>query len=246
MITLEQIYATIDATWPAARFEARGPWTLRDGQGGGKRVSAASTVQDDVTDQDVADAVAGQAAMGQAPLFMIREGQAALDAKLATLGYETIDASVAYAASVADLTAVPLPRVTVLPHWEPLVLTREIWGKGGIGPARVAVMMRATGPRVALLGRNREQPAGAAFVAVSDGIAMLHALEILPEHRREGMGQWFMRGAAAWAADQGAHTLAVICTRANAGANALYASLGMQAVGGYHYRHLPEERGSRD
>ncbi|NKW78995.1 GNAT family N-acetyltransferase, partial [Rhodobacteraceae bacterium R_SAG7] len=39
-----------------------------------------------------------------------------------------------------------------------------------------------------------------------------------------------------WAAEQGATELAVLCTRANAGANALYARLGMQQAGGYHYR----------
>jgi GNAT superfamily N-acetyltransferase len=65
---------------------------------------------------------------------------------------------------------------------------------------------------------------------------MLHALEILPHQRRKGMGVWMMRQAAYWAAEQGATELAVLCTRANAGANALYARLGMQQSGGYHYR----------
>ena len=65
---------------------------------------------------------------------------------------------------------------------------------------------------------------------------MLHALEVLPHQRRKGVGVWMMRQAAYWAADQGAEELVVICTRANTGANALYASLGMRAVGQYHYR----------
>ena len=135
-----------------------------------------------------------------------------------------------------------VPRVTVLPHWEPLAMAREIWASGGIGPARVDVMHRVQGPRVALLGRFKDKPAGIAFVGMHGSVAMLHALEVLPHQRRNGMGQWFMRAAAIWAKQNGADTLSVICTRANTGANALYTSLGMQAVGGYHYRHLPDQK----
>ena len=66
--------------------------------------------------------------------------------------------------------------------------------------------------------------------------AMLHALEILSHQRRKGVGVWMMRQAAYWAAEQGATELAVLCTRANKGANALYGGLGMTQAGGYHYR----------
>jgi hypothetical protein len=45
-----------------------------------------------------------------------------------------------------------------------------------------------------------------------------------------------MRAAAFWAQEQGAQTLSVICTKANAGANGLYQTLGMAIVGEYHYR----------
>ncbi len=241
MITADRIFATIDGTWPAARFLCRGPWMLRDGQGGGKRVSAASTTET-VTDADIAQAVADMAALGQPPLFMVRGTDDPLDAQLAALGYAVVDPSIAYAAPVDVLTDIPLPRVTVLPHWAPLAITREIWASGGIGPARVAVMERATGPRTALLGRYNDKPAGAAFVAMHEKTAMLHALEILPHQRQQGMGKWFMRAAAIWARDNGADTIAVICTKANTGANALYTSLGMQAVGGYHYRYLPDQK----
>ena len=69
---------------------------------------------------------------------------------------------------------------------------------------------------------------------------MVHALEILPHQRRQGLGRWMMRGAAIWAAEQGAQTMAVLCTCDNAGANALYCGLGMDPAGGYHYRQLAE------
>jgi len=49
-----------------------------------------------------------------------------------------------------------------------------------------------------------------------------------------------MRQAAHWAQTHGAAWMAVLCTQANAGANGLYASLGMQVVGQYHYRILSD------
>lgn len=242
-IAPQTLYDAIDATWPAASFRRLGDWTLREGQGGGKRVSAATTEATSATDADIRAAEAAMREMGQTPLFMIRAGQSALDARLGTLGYAVIDPVVAYACAVDALTDVPMPPVCVLPVWEPLQIMLEIWSAGGIGPGRIAVMNRAAGPKTGLLGRADDKPAGAAFVAMHGNIAMLHALEILPHQRRKGLGRWFMRQAAFWTRDQGGDTLAVICTRANTGANALYASLGMQVVGQYHYRHLPSEKG---
>ncbi len=232
--------ALIDGTWPAARFVRAGPFTLREGQGGGSRVSAA-TAEGPATEADIDAAEAGMRAMGQVPIFMLREGEDDLDARLAARGHEIFDPVNAWACPVAQLTDIPLPRVTVLPIWEPLAIMREIWAGGGIGPARLAVMQRARGPKTGLLARFNDKPGGVAFVAIHDGAAMVHALEILPHQRRQGLGKWMMRGAAFWAAEQGAQTLAVLCTRANAGANALYSSLGMKIVGRYHYRRPAKE-----
>jgi len=65
---------------------------------------------------------------------------------------------------------------------------------------------------------------------------MAHALEITPQNRRKGLAAWIMRQAAHWAKANGAVWMSVLCTQANDGANGLYASLGMQVVGQYHYR----------
>ncbi|MCB1363329.1 MAG: GNAT family N-acetyltransferase [Rhodobacteraceae bacterium] len=243
----------MDATWPAARYEKVGPFTLREGRGGGSRVSAATVDNTDPARPDAGGiepvqidaAEAAMYNMDQTPLFMIRPGDAALDAQLDARGYELFDPVIAYACPVAQLTDIPLPRVTAFAIWEPLAIMREIWAAGGIGPARLAVMERAEGPKTGLLGRWDEKPGGAAFVAVHDGAAMLHALEILPHQRNKGLGKWMVRGAAFWAAENGAGTLAAVCTRANAAANALYASLGMAVVGQYHYRRDTTEKDSQ-
>ena len=56
-----------------------------------------------------------------------------------------------------------------------------------------------------------------------------------------GLDFFALAAAAFWAAEQGASQLSVICTEANVAANGLYASLGMPAMGHYHYRILKTE-----
>lgn len=234
------IFAVIDGTWPAARLESCGPFTLRVGQGGGNRVSAATLDAPYGTD-DLAGAEDAMRSLGQRPLFMIRPQDKELDTALQARGYAVRDGVRIYTCPVARLCDLPLPRVTVFTIWRPLAIMREIWATGGTGPQRLAIMERATGPKTGLLARYNEKPGGTGFVAMHQGTAMLHALEILPPQRQQGLGGWMMRGAALWAAEQGARTMSVICTAENSGANALYASLGMDAVGHYHYRYIPSE-----
>lgn len=238
---LAEIFDVIDGTWPAARYDTCGPFTLRDGQNGGNRVSAA-TVNGEFTPDDLPRAEVAMRALGQEPLFMIRPNDTALDTALAARGYAIRDEVMIYTCPIEHLCDRPLPRVTVFNIWQPLAIMVEIWAKGGIGPGRLAVMDRAHGPKTGLLARYNEKPGGAAFVAIHDGIAMVHALEILPHQRAQGLGGWVMRGAALWAREQGAHRFSVVCTTANTGANALYRSLGMDCVATYHYRHIPKER----
>lgn len=225
----------VDGTWPAAGYQRLGPLQLRQGQGGGSRVSAASALGE-VTEADIERAEGAMRGFGQRPLFCLRPGDEALDRQLAGRGYDVLDPVNIYACPAEQLTDTPIPRVTVFSIWPPLAIMAEIWATGGIGPERIAIMERANGPKTGQLLRNRDQPAGTGFTAIHKGVAMVHALEILPDHRRQGLGRWAMRAAALWALDNGAQTLSVICTKANAGANGLYRALGMQCVSEYHYR----------
>jgi GNAT superfamily N-acetyltransferase len=234
MITPQALFDAIDGTWPAAAKTMIGPFTIRDGQGGGKRVSAA-TAQGPATRADIMAAEAAMRARAQSPLFMIRDTDAALDAALAARGYQIIDPTNGYAAPTAMLTDIAVPPVTAFAIWEPLAIMAEIWAKGGIGPQRLDVMARAQ-VKTGLLARWNEKPAGAAFVAVHDGIAMVHAVEVLEHQRRQGVAQWIMRRAAFWARDHGADTVSVLTTASNGAANALYQHLGFMPAGGYHYR----------
>ncbi len=239
MSTDPLFYDVVEATWPAAAVIAQGAVTLREGQGGGSRVSAA-TAEGPLSDDDLAAAEAAMRRLGQQPLFMVRDGQDVLDAQLDARGYCVKDPVNLWTCPVAKLTDVKIPRVTTFAMWEPLAICREIWEAGGIGAERQAIMARAEVPKTAILARNDDKPAGAAFVGIHASVAMVHAVEILPFQRRKGMGAWIMRQAAVWGAQNGADRLAALCTKENAGANGLYASLGMELAGGYHYRVLPE------
>jgi GNAT superfamily N-acetyltransferase len=116
----------------------------------------------------------------------------------------------------------------------------EIWAAGGVGPSRLAVMARAPEPRAYILGRLGDRPAGCGFVALHGPVAMLHALEVAPAARRQGLGAQMTLGAAAWARTRGAATLALAVTRGNAAALGLYRRLGLAEADWYHYRVAPQ------
>ncbi|MBY6201483.1 GNAT family N-acetyltransferase [Maritalea mobilis] len=236
----ERLARVIAETWPPERVEAVGPFKVAHGGGGGNRVSAARLADatsdgSEVTPAQIAVVADAQRAIGQEALFMVPGHQTGLDAVLEAEGYTTRDETVALAIAAGEMAAPP-PRVTCFDIWPPLAVQEEIWAEGGIGPSRLAVMHRADGAKTSLFGRIGDRPAGTAFVAISDGVAMLHALEVLPRARRQGLAGHMMRAAAHWAAEQGAETFAVLVTRKNSPALGLYASLGMNPVGQYHYR----------
>lgn len=236
-LSLPEAFALIDATWPAAAVHQLGPFTLREGRGAGSRVSSAS-LEAPYTQADLEAVIAAHRALGQVPKFQIRPGlpgNDALDADLAARGYEVADATVIHTAPVETLAG-EVPPVTAFAHWPPLAIARELWESEGIGAARQAVMARAAGPKACVLGRKQDRAAGAMFIGLSGERAMIHALVVLPEMRRLGLARAMIHEGARWAAEAGAREIALVVTRANVGANALYLSMGMVEAGGYHYR----------
>lgn len=231
------LFQALEATWPSASTRRAGALTLRDGAGGGKRVSAATTIGGTVGSDDLAAAEAAMRGWGQAPLFRIGPKDDTFDSLLAAQGYAACDHTLFYAAPVAALAAPPAP-VTLFTIWPPLQIIRDIWSERGIGTSRQEVMARAADPKTAFVARASDRAAGAAFAACHGQIAMLHAVEVLPGLRRKGAARTMVTGAAWWAQRQGMHWLALAVTRDNAPARALYAALGMQQCCGYHYRTL--------
>lgn len=235
----KKLYAIIDGTWPTMAKRAVGPWTIRVDSLGGNRVSAA-TAEGAVTEADIAHAELAMRDAEQTPLFMIREDDVALDGWLEKRGYAQKDTTNMYAAPVSLLAANRPPPVTIFTVWPPLATQVDIWAAGGIGRGRLDVMDRARQPKTTFLGRTNDRPAGTAYVGIAADCAMIHALEVAKDSRRQGLARHLTCAAAFWAQDAGASYMTVLCTQANEAANALYSSLGMTLVGHYHYRTLPE------
>lgn len=235
--TPDRLFAALDATWCPADIVRTGPWTLRRGDGGGQRVSAA-TADSPVSETDIDRAEDGMRALDQHPIFMIRPQDADLDTWLDDRGYDVVDPVTLYAVPAAEV-AEDLPMTLAISTWPPLAVQLDLWAAGGIGPARIAVMERVAVPKTSILGRRSDTPGGTAFVAADGEIAMLHALEVARSERRQGVAETIMKGAANWAVQTGATWLTLAVTRANDPANGLYRKLGMQAATAYHYRRAP-------
>lgn len=236
-MTPQALTVLINATWPAKSIVDQGGWTIRNGAGGGSRVSAASQL---MPDAQIATAEAAMRTLRQTPLFMVRHGEDALENALTATGYTVKDPVSYYTAPTAKIATQRPPAVTCFQVWPPLATQAEIWDAGGVDDAHLAIMARATGPKTAVLGRVHDTPAGTAFAAIHDGTAMIHAIETAHAFRRQGLGRHMIRALAFWAQDHNAHTIALLVTKANIAANTLYTSLGMTPVGGYHYRIHPE------
>lgn len=235
-MTPAALTALIDGTWPAKSIKVADGWTIREGSGAGSRVSAASQVAPDAI---IESAETAMRMLGQPRLFMVRAGEDRLDGDLADRGYLIKDPVTYYCAPTATLATQRPASATCFEVWPPLATQAEIWDAGGIDDARLAVMARADGPKTTILGRVHDTPAATAFGAIHEGTAMLHAIETSHAFRRQGLGRNLIRAMAFWAQTRGAHTITLLVTTANVPANALYTSLGMTPVGGYHYRIHP-------
>jgi N-acetylglutamate synthase len=232
---LSVLFTALDQTWPAAEFRNAGPWCIRKGLNGGKRVSCASQtrtpgISDLVTALDILKE------FGQQQLFMVRGPDTTLDAMLCDQGFSIIDPVELLVGQPDQIARYDPHSIEVIEVDQPMPILAEIWLQGGIGPGRLQVMQRSTGPSICFMGRLESHPVGAAFAACHNGIAMVHAVEVLTHVRRKGLGLKIMGAAASWAARQGADTLTVLVLSENLPAISLYKKMGMEVAGRYHYR----------
>ena len=232
-MSAERIFDALDATWTPAEIVDRDGWRLRRGLGGGKRVSAASQLSPDA---DIDIAVDAMKAWGQGALFQLTPNEASLDEALEARGYAVVDPVFIYQSPVEPLLVEGSEVAKILRGDRRIALVEEIWEQGGIGSGRFAVMDRVNGPKSFILARLGDRPGAVGFVAVDGDFAMVHAIETLPHQRRKGAARMLMAGAARFAREAGATTLALAVTEANEPANALYRALGMTVAARYHYR----------
>ncbi len=229
------IFETIDLTWPAEEFHELPEWKLRKSLKGGKRVSAA-TVNGKSGIPDIQFVENTLAEWYQDKLFLIKAGENSLDEALKSRGYCIADPTNIWSISSEALSMHQIPPVTAFSIFPPLAIQREIWTANGIDSSRIEIMDRVKTPKTTIFGRINAKPAASAFVAVANKIAMVHALVVDHKYQRQSMGKFVMRKVGAWAHQQGAESVVVLCTKQNQSANNFYKTLGMQVIGEYHYR----------
>lgn len=228
-------------TWLAGETaHIGGLLVCRDDGAGGRLSSIRRVSSNDRNDpaQDLEQALLQQAQWGQTSLVRAWDDDEGLIAAASAKLPVRVEPTVVLAAQVGDLMREEPPVMTSFGIWPPMAVQRQLWQDYGIGPARQAVMVRGNGPRVSLLGRLHDKPAGVGFCAISGTVAGLHALVVKPDMRGARLGEWLMREAAHWAATQGAEQMMLAVGRDNTAALRLYDRLGFREVGGYaYYRH---------
>ncbi len=235
----QKLFDAMDATWAPFKTQRAGAFLLREGRGGGQRVSAASLSADGFKPSEIDLAEAAMTKLGQRSLFQLRPQDTELDAALKERGYEIVDPVTLYVAQTAALSRLDQRPESVLSGPMALEMMAKVWAKGGIERARIDVMDRVKAAKRYLLLRYDNRPCGAGFVAVDGDVAMLHALEVAPIARRHGIGRTATAFAGQWAGEQGATWLALATVKENTGACALYESMGFEAAAAYHYRRAP-------
>jgi len=234
--TTQDLFDAMDTTWAPFATHDAGPFLLREGRGGGQRVSAASLSGDGFESFDIDKAADEMAKLGQQSLFQVRPEQNRLDEALASRGYSIVDPVTLYVAKTVELAKLPQRPESLLSGPIALEMMARIWARGGISRERIDVMDRVKTAKRYMLLRFDNHAAGAGFVAKDGDIAMLHALEVAPIARRQGIGNTATAFAGQWAAEQGATWLALATVKDNAAACALYENMGFVAVTSYHYR----------
>jgi GNAT superfamily N-acetyltransferase len=230
-----EIARVFESSWPAVEYADAGGFRVGRGQGGGGRVSSARALGPDWDSTAIAGIAAIQRGWGERPMFRVADGDDALQQTLTDEGFRHEGPTAVMAADCADLAARPRPGLSAFDIWPPLAIQAQIWAAGNISAGRQAAMQRVTLRRTALLGRVQDRAAGAAFVAMDGPVAMIHAIEVVPALRRQGVAGWLLGLAAQWAQVGGATRLALAVSRSNTGARALYDRIGFVEVGSYGY-----------
>jgi GNAT superfamily N-acetyltransferase len=236
MTDAAHIMAAVRATWPPSALERIGPFDLPAEREGTRRATSARLGPGCTASED--DIAAVEAARPGTIFGTIDGEEDATAEALAARGYRTGGISDLMAGPVAPLLG-ELPRVSGFPHWPPLAICDALWDAHGNDAPRRAPMYRAPEPRTAIVLRTDDRAAGALFVGIHGGLAVLHLVLTLPQHRRRGVGLLGLRHAATWAAANGAETLALPVEADNLAATTLYARAGLTRVGGYRYWSAP-------
>jgi GNAT superfamily N-acetyltransferase len=92
---------------------------------------------------------------------------------------------------------------------------------------------------VSVLRSDTRRTVAIGRVASARGWSGITAVEVAPDHRRQGLGHLVMTALHDWGAQRGDRSAYLQVARANDAARALYTTLGYHPHSGYHYRIQP-------
>jgi N-acetylglutamate synthase len=232
------------AAWPALEMADIDGWLWRYSGGGSQRANSVSALAFSGTDVEVA--IAGVEARyrsrGAAPMFQICDVNVPgdLDARLQRRGYRLQEPCTVLAKSIelktsvapdADIEIGDAPSET----WLSVYLAGITPSRRGLAPL---ILAGVPAPRAFLLLRDKGEPAATALGVVAESVAIAECVMTRADRRRSGAASRIMRALEVWGARQGATMAALQAVTANEPAQALYAKLAYDCVGGYHYRVL--------
>ena len=234
-MTPNSFWAASETCWPPLNKKNIGPWVIREGEGGGNRVSS-TTANDFFRKEDIFIAENHMQLLNQKNIFHIREKDLELDNILDRLGYSLVDKTVVYGSKIAKMSSPCVPPMTAFNIWPPLRIMKDIWEIGGTTDSRISVMERCKVRKTAILGRIENKAAGCAFISEYKGVAILQALFVLPSYRRKGLARFLISESVKWVSYAESAYLALMTDKYNKEARGLYDSLGMKIIDKYHYR----------
>lgn len=233
--------------WRAPEEARLGQWLLRAAGGFTGRANSALAAGDPgLPLPDAVNAVKdwyaekGLPAMIAVPYPLDRPEAAPADRYLGELGWSLRDdpATVLTAPAAAVASLAPDAPVRVDPEPDDAWLGLYHYRGQELPPIARRVLLSAPFQAFASVRRDG-WPVAIGRVAVADGWAGLTAIEVAPDHRREGLATVITAALARVAAARGAAEVYLQVADGNHAARALYARCGFTARHGYRYRVGP-------
>ncbi|HST66587.1 MAG TPA: GNAT family N-acetyltransferase, partial [Mycobacteriales bacterium] len=242
VLALEEVAAL---GWPAPETRWLGRWLLRAAEGWTGRGNSVLPLGEPglPLDEALAEVTAWYGERGLPARFTIpNPARELLDGALTARGWRSYNPTAVLTADLEvllrRLPPVQLP-VTIEPAPGPDWLGLYHY-RGGteLPPVARALLAGAREPGFAVL-RDGGRPVAIARGSVDEGWVGVTAVEVDPGHRRRGLGTAVMRAILDWGHQRGATSAYLQVAEDNAGALALYDTLGFARHHGYHYTVAP-------
>jgi N-acetylglutamate synthase len=235
--------------WPALRIVRLGDWLLHFSEGLTRRGNSVNPLRPDYRDCEALVSVceALYRRRDQPAIFRIPSMiDAALDRRLAALGYTSEGDSLVFCGDIAGIEAAsdPAVQLSAQPTGEWLAAMAVLQSQS-LEQSRTyrrvvgAIVVPAVFARLTVDG----EPAALAYGALHDRLLCCESVVTDSRRRRRGFARRIVASLAAWAGEQGAEGLCLEVEAANQPALALYDVLGLKTeLYRYHYRRQPPDR----